>query len=54
MYACKIQNWKFGSVLTTAFSLIQEKPIAEFAIMQSWIDSALSIVVKKIKMIQKN
>jgi len=36
MYACEIQNWKFGSVLTTAYSLIQEKPVAELAIMQSY------------------
>jgi len=35
MYACKIQNCKFGLILTTAYSLMQEKPIAEFAIMQS-------------------
>ena len=36
MHACKIQNWKFGSVLTTAYPVDSRKRIANIAIMQSY------------------
>jgi len=35
MYACKIQNWKFGSVLTTAYPADSRKAYCKVAIMQS-------------------
>jgi len=50
MYACKIQNWKFGSVLTTAYLAVPgKKPTAKFF---NNADSSLSVVVEKIKIIQ--
>ena len=49
MYACKIQNWKFGSVLTTAYLADpRKKPTAKFF---NNADYSLS-VAEKIKIIQ--
>jgi len=51
MYAWKIQNWKFGSVLATAYPADSRKAYCKVC-NNAIIDSSLSIV-KKIKIIQK-
>jgi len=52
---CMLARFRIGNLARCWLLpvLLIQKPVAKFAIMQSYIDSSLSIVVKKIKFIQK-